>query len=703
MGAVAVSTLPSTERMGSLHAAIGAIRRHSDDILRQWAHRHLLDERIAGQARETFGTTDTGEDYRKQYLNALLELFCGCMSGRGAAWTSVYLDERLRFVSDLARSDRYGVLRPLLRDDVASLLTYVPADLQGIFEDQAQTLHAPLFEKPTGAKLKLALVGDCIMTETRAFLSGLAREAGIDLDTRHEYFSASMGVTPNFDAVVAAARRGEVDVVALSYLTFEGTPPYRALLADAPGLTDQEIRDRSTAIVRTIRESLGALRSVTEVPVLLHNACGLPLNRIRKRLPFLPSLSRAERTVLDEINGQLRELAEATSNTFLIDEPAIVQDRGLRHASASLLPKAVTKDSVFHTSNLGPLLADSYLDVLKAYALLKKTKVLLVDFDNTLWNGVMAEGDVVHDVRAQKLLRELRNAGLLLVSLSKNDPRNIRWDEMVLDESDFVLHKVSWNHKAQSIEEVAQELNLGADSFVMIDDNPVERELVKQHLPAVLTLDPADASTWRWAEYMLRFPNTTQTEEARARTEMYRAAAARREATVANLDYPTMMASLALRAKFRVAKGTDLPRVHELIQRTNQFNTTTRRRSVGELEELMKDPAFRIYAAELGDRFGDLGLVGVVITERQQEEIRFDSVVMSCRAMGFGFERLLVSGPLADQGAWTTARGYFVQTSRNDPAASLFKDAGFEEVSSGEWLLPPGAPVLSAPVWLTVN
>ena len=117
----------------------------------------------------------------------------------------------------------------------------------------------------------------------------------------------------------------------------------------------------------------------------------------------------------------------------------------------------------------------------------------------------------------------------------------------------------------------------------------------------------------------------------------------------------------------------------------------------------MQISSFRIYVAELADRFGDLGLVGVVITERQRDELLFDSVVMSCRAMGFGLERLLVAGPLSDQTGWVSARGYFIPTSRNEPASSFFSDAGFHECSPGEWQLYASAPVPPVPEWLTVS
>jgi FkbH-like protein len=357
---------------------------------------------------------------------------------------------------------------------------------------------------------------------------------------------------------------------------------------------------------------------------------------------------------------------------------------------------------MYHPSGIGPVFAAEYSDIALAYVTLARTKVLLVDFDDTLWSGVMGDGKVVQDVKAQRLLRELKQAGVLLVALSKNDPRNIRWEEMELAQEDFVLHKISWNPKPRSVAEVAHQLDLDPASFVMIDDNPVERALVTAALPKVQALDSGDPKTWRWLRMMLSFPNTKRTEEAERRTAMYREAAERREAMSASLDYGQMMRELDLVSEWRLARPSDLDRVHELLSRTNQFNTTTLRLSKYELAALIESHEASVWVSTLADKFGKLGLVGAVITHHAGSDIVFDSVVMSCRAMGFGLESLLVSGPLrAAQGA-SVAVGKFIPTERNSVCSSLFSSLGFEPDGDGRWILRlnDGAPTV--PDWLTV-
>jgi FkbH-like protein len=164
-----------------------------------------------------------------------------------------------------------------------------------------------------------------------------------------------------------------------------------------------------------------------------------------------------------------------------------------------------------------------------------------------------------------------------------------------------------------------------------------------------------------------------------------------------------MMRSLELRATFGRAREKDIGRVHELLDRTNQFNTTTRRRSESELRALAGGEGHSIYVATLADKFGDLGLVGVVIVERSGSDIAFDSVVMSCRAMGFGLEYLMLRAALDAETPWRRAVGRYAPSARNDPCAGLFASAGFHEQGEAEWILEATDRAPAAPDWLSMS
>ncbi|HEY4809446.1 MAG TPA: hypothetical protein VIH71_00165, partial [Solirubrobacteraceae bacterium] len=242
-------------------------------------------------------------------------------------------------------------------------------------------------------------------------------------------------------------------------------------------------------------------------------------------------------------------------------------------------------------------------------------------------------------------------------------------------------------------------LDLAPEAFVLLDDNPVERALVEENVPGVRSLDPVDPASWRCLEQWLEMPSTTQTDEARRRTQLYREAAERRIAMGSEHNYEQMMSSLELRAELRPASEDDMPRLLELIQRTNQFNTTTRRRSAAEVKELLASPEHELFVASLRDRFGDLGVVAVVITQRMPDgEVELDSFIMSCRAMGFGLEQFTI----AEVTRRLDAPRYiapFIPTERNGPAAGLYPANGFTEMEPGMWALD-AAERPERPAWL---
>ncbi len=680
----------------------GAISSQRKQLLAHWEERHRAQPSLAEPVRALGGW----DAYRSGYLDPLLRLLSTGIRRASPDHLYVYAHERTRFFDPAAlRNGGQAELAATLRGDAEDTLALFDGQTAEAHAVRAllDALHGSIVDEPGAASVSIVLVGDCLMTDVIPFLRPQLRAAGLELTLDHLYFSAHEGRALAQDELIAAIDRERYTLIGLSFLTYEGIPPYPALLADAERLSGEELTRRVDQIDAVVREYIGAVREATNATIVLHGASGLPLTKLREFVPLVPPLSRGRRRAVALLDSRLRELAANTENVIFLDEAQAVSAAGLRAASRRLMSRVFTHGGVFHPSAFGPLIAAPYADVVTAHSALSKCKVLLVDFDNTLWDGVMAEGEVEHHLEAQRLLRRLREAGILLVSVSKNDPESIRWDELELDYDDFVLHKVSWNLKSQSIEEAAGQLDLGLDSFVLIDDNPVERELVASALPAVRTMDPADPATWRRLGMMLDFPNTRATAEAARRTEMYREAAARRDAVSGGADYAGMMRTLDLRVGFGPAREKDLDRVHELIDRTNQFNTTTIRRSRSELSQLLSDPAYGIYLGTLADKFGELGVVGVTVVRRDGDALVFDAVIMSCRAMGFGFETVLLRGPIDAETGFATAVGHYVPTERNRPCAALFSEKGFREAAPGEWRLDLGGALPEIPDWLALT
>jgi FkbH-like protein len=654
-----------------------------------------------GAIGPTCGSDQAGDEAfsRERYLRPLARLLIGALRDQ-IQHRAMYLDERLRYLpSGLDLAARADFLAPRLAVESAAV-----ASLAGGAIPRAATrrlladLHEPLTSSPTGDSLRLLLVGDSIFNGTRAFLTHTERAGGRVVDVEHLSVGELTPAGLSMGHVVDSIQRRPAHVLALSLFSYEGFPAYPALLAQR--LSRSRSRTRTAGLARLLQDAVDAIREITDAPLLLHNACGLPLDRLRRRIRWLPAHDTRRERVIGELNQQVASVAAASENVILIDEVALVAaNGGLRACAAPVFAPADVPDAVFHPAQLEVAMAETYATALSAVRALGAAKAVLVDFDNTLWSGVMAEGPVVHDRVAQRLLKRLRQAGILLVALSKNDPATIRWDEMELTPDDFVLHKFGWQPKSQTAAEAVAELGLAPGSFVLLDDNPAERMIVTQAIPEIAALDPGVPVTWRMLDTWLALPSAKQTPEARRRTEMYREAADRRPALASGRDYGQIMADLHVAADFRKARMADLDRLAELINRTNQFNTTTLRRTKSQIRELLRSGRHAVYVASFRDRFGDLGLVAAVIVERTEPDlVVFDSVVMSCRAMGFGLEKLLVRRTIDAEPAGSYC-GMIFPTERNKPAAGLFRDMGFTEAPGGNWVLGPGAQAEAAPEW----
>ncbi|HET9102944.1 MAG TPA: HAD-IIIC family phosphatase [Solirubrobacteraceae bacterium] len=688
------SSSPPRSGGDDLAAALHAQR---EEVVALW-------ERL-GEAGPTFGQEIDVDQaaVRRGYLYPLSRML-ECALGGSDVHRASYREARLAYLPKaLPGPERAELFAARLADEARELAGRLADGVDPAVTLAAlQTLHAPLTRPPAPGDPRVLFVGDCLFSELRCFLSGrFADRHGRMLDSDHVYFSA--GIEPLDPAVlmrsIAAAPPA---LVGLSMFSFSGLPAYAALVGAARGLRGPDLA-AVDALIGMLASSIEAIRAVTDTTILVHGSCGLPIGPRVLRHRWIPAQRPGRAKLVAAINDRVAELVAATENTLFVDEDAIVRrNGGLRRVGAPVLGEGF--DGAYaHHSRFGDVLARDYQQVLDAHAVLGRAKALLVDLDNTLWDGVMAEGPVRHHVSRQRELKRLREAGVLLVALSKNDPSAIRWAEMELGPDDFVLQQINWRPKPDNVSEAVGMLDLAPEAFVLLDDNPVERALVSENVPGVRALDPADPATDRALAQWLEFPSTRRTDEARRRTEMYRQAAERRRALGGREhDYERMMRSLNLVAEVRPAAPADRERLLELIQRTNQFNTTTRRRSAAEVDQLLADPSISVHVASLKDRFGDLGVVAVVVLRRLAAEIEIDSVIMSCRAMGFGLDQFLLAEVLAgSEGSLITAP--FIPTDRNGPAASLYPSCGFAELSPGVWTLGPDDPRPQAPGWLAAG
>ena len=304
-----------------------------------------------------------------------------------------------------------------------------------------------------------------------------------------------------------------------------------------------------------------------------------------------------------------------------------------------------------YTYALGTLIAR------RVHATLVPTpKVIVVDADNTLWPGVVAEVGAEHlnitppFVALQRFLKARQQEGLLLCIASKNEESEVRATfqknpAMLLSEEDIVGWKVNWEPKSQNIAALAEELNLGLDAFVFLDDNPMEIAEVASALPAVTTIqlpeDPEQIPAFLNHHWRLEKPSLTTKEDSQ-RTVMYQNMLAREEGREQASDYESFLRELNLETTFGKLIPDNQSRVAQLTQRTNQFNTTTIRYREDELAQLVTREK-EVLTVEVKDRFGDYGLVGVAIYQVRNETLIVDSLLLSCRVLGKGVEQQILA------------------------------------------------------------
>jgi FkbH-like protein len=359
-----------------------------------------------------------------------------------------------------------------------------------------------------------------------------------------------------------------------------------------------------------------------------------------------------------------------------------------------------------HPAALGKHLAGPFCDVLFVQAHLLKRKLVASDLDNTLWAGVIGEGaGVSHHADRQQALQHLKKKGVVLAVNSKNDPKNIRWDGGLLCADDFVCQQVNWDPKVLNLQRIARQLNLKPKDFVFVDDRPDERELVRVAMPEVLSLDATDDRAWRlldlWASLL------DAEGDAANRTQFYKQREARErfldeQKPEVISDRGRLFTELDLTIDIRHARPADLKRAVELINRTNQFNTTGARTTLKEVTGWHDHPDWRVLVVDAADKFGSMGTVSVLVLHDTGETIAIPAFVLSCRVFGYGIETALlnrVKRLAADAGRPIVAQ--LVRTMHNDPCARVYADNGFRE-EADHWSFT-GSAISADPTWLTVR
>lgn len=456
---------------------------------------------------------------------------------------------------------------------------------------------------------------------------------------------------------------------------------------------------------------------IDEIRAKLNSWCA-PLAKAEMQIVFLsfarPSHSplgirefghpKGHARIWNRLNEVLAEVAGQYPGVHVVDFEGLVRRIGLLQWED---PKLWTLAKIAGGSKFAVDFAGEIMPILRESAG-RRRKCLVLDLDNTLWGGIIGEdgiqgvklgGDYPGNIyrEFQRRIIDLWKKGIMLAINSKNNPADAEemingHPEMLLKLDHFVSLQINWVDKVENLKTIAKQINIGLDSLVFVDDNPVECERVSKALPEVTVFQvPSDLAQLprQFAAICKLFEGVTVSEEDRQRNLMYQQNQLRQSQMAAVSSVEEFLGALEMKAEVECLNIGNLSRVVQLLHKTNQFNVTTRRHSEQFVASLMTNPDWLVYAVRLKDKFGDNGIVLIAFVEVNGKNARLDTLLMSCRVIGRSLENAvigLIADDLSERGAQVLV-GEYIPTAKNELVADLFPRLGFvpaEQTAQGK-------------------
>jgi FkbH-like protein len=542
-------------------------------------------------------------------------------------------------------------------------------------------LRRELLNRPNLLSIRIAFLCGSTVNEVAAFLELLLLEQGIQpvfyFSDYNKYFE---------EAVLDTARlvefKPDIVFVYTSSANIQGWPLLDTSESDLNAYIVAESM-RFAAIWNGL-QPLGA--------VVVQNNFELPSQRLLGNYDAVSPTGRVR--FINLLNTEFARAAAARTNLLIHDLNGVAASVGLKafhDAGRWFSYKILTTP-------------EGSLEVAKSAAAMvlaiygRTRKCLVLDLDNTLWGGIIGDdgpeqikiGTETAEAEAftafQEYCLQLRSRGVLLAVCSKNSEEIARQGfehpDSVLLLDHFSCFKANWEPKHENIKAIASELNIGLDSIVFVDDNPAEREIISAQLPAVAVPDVgSDVSGFiSVLEDGRYFEPVRLSREDLKRAEQYQENAQRAAFQGRFQNYGEYLESLEMSAEVAAFKPVYLDRITQLIGKTNQFNLTTRRYTRAQVEAIAADPSCISLYGKLTDKFGDNGLISVIIGRRENDILHIDLWIMSCRVLKRGMESMMLDALVAEcqsQGIGEI-RGYYIQTERNGLAAGHYAALGFK-------------------------
>jgi len=475
-----------------------------------------------------------------------------------------------------------------------------------------------------------------------------------------------------------------------------------------------ELVDSVHSIVSRLESETSALILVNNFVIPIFTPLGVVDNKQKIGL----------KRFFESTNNLLADKLEKSSRGFLVDLENIA---GAFGKSRMIDWNTWYRGSIPFSNDFTPILADEYVRYVRALKGRTK-KCIVLDLDNTLWGGIIGEDGIegiklgntapgIEYVEFQRSLLSLYNRGIILAVCSKNNLDDAlkvfrEHPSQVLREEHFAAMRINWQNKAANIAELAKEINIGLDSIVFMDDNPVERAQVSQVHPDVLVVDmPKNPRLYReMIENLNVFDVLSLTSEDMTRGEMYVGKRIRTELEQSATSIEDFLRTLDLKVRINEVNDFDTPRVVQLIGKTNQFNLTTRRYTDAEVSDFRKSDDVAVYSMAVHDKFGDEGVVGVAIVKKKDGDWWIDSFLMSCRVIGRSVETAFLAKIVADAKKTNAVRiiGEYIPTKKNPPASDLYERHGFGMPATSDdnvisWILNLDEQTVDVPEWIELT
>jgi len=463
-------------------------------------------------------------------------------------------------------------------------------------------------------------------------------------------------------------------------------------------LNSDEIKTEVNRIEEYIKNVISGIRRQTKAVILWHGF----------ELPVYPALgilesssSSGQLDVIKGLNNFLRSYLKSHDNAFYVDLNLCQMRLGFNqyydHRFWHIGRAPYTRQALCEIATED----FKYIRALKG----KTKKCLVLDCDNILWGGIIGE-DGLAEIKLghtypgsayyefQKELLNLYNRGVLLALCSKNNEDDV-WDVfrnhpyMILKEENIAASRINWQDKAANLKQIAADLNIGLDSLIFVDDSDFEVDLVRKTLPEVEVIHMPQNRLTDYRNILLSFglfDTLTFSTEDKNRTEMYKAEAARKTLHFNAIDMKSYLKSLEMEVDINFSDEFSIPRIAQLTQKTNQFNLTTRRYSEADIKNLADSDKSDVIYLKLRDRFGDSGIVGVIILRYENNKSLFDTFLLSCRVLGRGIEDIFLAQAieLAKKQGCDIAIGEYYKTAKNNQVREFYKKRGFEELEGNK-------------------